>query len=102
MKRADDVLDSVQIDRSFPADRGIHRGQNGRRDGLKVDTAHIGCGGKPGKIADHAAADGNHAVLAGESMREQFREQVLQRCERLLALFPGMVWAAVIRRANRQ
>ena len=36
--------------------------------------------------ADHAAADGNHAVLAGESMREQFREQVLQRCERLAAL----------------
>ncbi len=75
---ADQVLALFVIDRRLAADRAVDLGQQRRRDLDEVDAAHIDGAGKAGQVADDAAAQGQHHVLAVESVFKQGVEHELE------------------------
>ena len=66
VKRTDLVLGSGEIDRRFPAYRGIHRRQKCRRHLHTGDSPLVGCRGKTGQVPRHAPAEGDQAVASGK------------------------------------
>ena len=65
-ERADEVLALREVDAGLAADRRVDHAEQRRRH---VDDRHAAVprgGGEPGDVGDHAAADGDHDVVAGE------------------------------------
>ena len=75
IKCADNVLDSIQVDGGFAADGGVHLGKDGGGNVVEINAAHIAGRGETGQIADHAAADGSHAVPAAHAQGQHAAEQ---------------------------
>ena len=71
MEGTDQVLALRQIHRGLAADRGIDHRQQAGRQLYAVDAAHPAGGGKPGQVADHAAAQGQHAGITGGAQAGQ-------------------------------
>ena len=70
MKGADDVFYPFQIDRGLASDRGINLSEQGGRDIIEVNPAHVDGSGKSRKVADDTAADSDDGIGAGKSLFE--------------------------------
>ena len=64
VERADQVLAARVIDAGLAADRGIDLREQRRRHLHEVDAALVAGGREPGHVADHAAAERDHAGVA--------------------------------------
>ena len=65
VKCADQIFALGKIHRNFSAHRGIHLSEKRGRDLYKFDPAQETGRGKSGKIADHAAAQCDDEIAAG-------------------------------------
>ena len=80
MERADQVLAVARIDPGLAADRGIDLRQQRGRHLHDVEAAAQDRGGKAREIADHAAAERDHHVVALDARIEQPVADVLAAC----------------------
>ncbi len=74
---ADQILAVACVDAGLAADRGIDLGQQGGRNLHEGQAAQGGGGGKPGQVADHAAAEGDDGGAALDAKREQPVDDIL-------------------------
>jgi hypothetical protein len=63
---ADEVLALREVDGGLAPDGGVDLAEQRRRDLQDGDAPVPGGGGEPGEVADHAAAEADDEVLAGE------------------------------------
>ncbi len=71
MKRAEQVLALRRVDAGLAADRGIHLRQQRGRHLHEIDAAAQDRRCKAGEIADHAAAERDHQIVALDLGRDQ-------------------------------
>ena len=72
MKGADQVLALRRVDSGLAADRGIHLRQQRGRHLHEIEAAADDRGGKTGEVADHAAAERDHEIVALDLGLDQF------------------------------
>ena len=89
VKRTDYVLDAPEIDGGLPSDGGIDLSEQGSRDVVEINAAHIAGGREAAQIAHHAAADGDNAVAPCKRGLEHGRKQALELLKALAALAAG-------------
>ena len=78
MERADQVLAVRRIDAGLAADRGIDLRQQRGRHLHEIDAAPHDRRGKAGEIADHAAAERDHEIVALDARRDQRLADLLE------------------------
>ena len=114
-ERPNEVFPRREIDRRFPADGRIHRGEKRRRDLHEPDAALVARRGKPDHVADNAAAERNDHVAAAEAVlteevqhigvgREVLAPLARGECERVhtvARLFKGLDRALAVERVDR-
>ena len=71
VKRAEQILALRRIDAGLAADRGIDLRQQRGRHLHEIDAAAQDRRGKAGEIADHAAAERDHQIVALDLRRDQ-------------------------------
>ena len=89
--RADQVLaaDPIrggEVDPGLAADRGVDHAEQRGRDVDDRDAAVPRRRGEPGDVGDHATADADHDVVAGQPESGEPAAQLLDRGERLVRL----------------
>jgi len=67
---ADQILALARIDAGLAADRGVDLRQQGGRHLHEVESAPHAGRGKAGKVADHAAAEGDDEIAALDARRD--------------------------------
>jgi hypothetical protein len=83
---ADVVLRLREVDAGLSAVGRVHLGDEARRDPDPADAALVDGGAEPREVADDAAADRHHEVLAAGARRGQEAQHLLGARERLLLL----------------
>ena len=91
MERADQVLALAGVDRGLAADRRIDLRQQRRRHLHVVDAAPDQRRGKAGEIADHAAAERHHQIVALDPRRHQRVADALELAKLLLLSPAGTI-----------
>ena len=86
---ADQVLGAGMVDRGLAADRGVHLGEDGRRELDEVEAAHVGGGHEPREVADGSAAERHHGGCPVDSGGEQLVPAPLGDGDRLRAFALG-------------
>ena len=86
MEQADRVLAAGQVDAGLAADRGVHLGEQRRRELHELDAAQEAARGEAAEIADAAAAEGEKPAVALAAGREHRVPQPLGRRDRLRLL----------------
>ena len=71
MKRAEQILSLRRVDPGLAADRGIDLRQKRGRHLHEIDAAAQDRGRESGEIADHAAAERDHQIVALDLRRDQ-------------------------------
>jgi hypothetical protein len=71
MERAEQVLALWRVDAGLATDRGIDLRQKRGRHLHEIDAAAQDCRRETGEIADHAAAERNHQIVALDLRRDQ-------------------------------
>ncbi len=89
MKRADQVLAAGVIDAGLAAHGRVDLGQQRRRHLHEVDAALVAGGREPGHVADHAAAERDHAGIAVQAGLDQRVEHALEHGQGLVLLAIG-------------
>ena len=79
-------LPSGQVDAGLAADRRVDHPEQRGGDVHDGDAAVVAGGGEPGDVGDHAAADTDHDVVAGEAHAGEAAAQLADRLERLVLL----------------
>ena len=78
VKRAEQVLALRRIDPGLAADRGIDLRQQRGRHLHEIDAAAQDGGGEAGEVADHAAAERDHQIVALDLRRDQRLADLLE------------------------
>ena len=86
MKRAEQVLALRRVDAGLAADRGIDLRQQRGRHLHEIDAAAQDRRGKAREIADHAAAERDHQIVALDLGRDQRLGDLLEAGIALRAL----------------
>ena len=89
VKRADQVLAERVVDADLAADRAVHLREQRRRHVGERDAAQEGGGREPGRVADHAAADGDDRAAAIGAGADQRLVDARDRLQVLEALAVG-------------
>ena len=78
VKRADQIFSMRRVDAGLAADGGIDLRQQRGRHLHEIDAAAQDRGGKARKVADHAAAERDHEVVALDFCGDQFLGDVFE------------------------
>ena len=89
IKRTDHVLAERMIDGGLAADRGIHLGQQRRRNLDEGHAALIAGRREASHVADHPAAESDDRAMPVEALIQQGGENFIQRLQRLVAFAVG-------------